>query len=186
MCDMAASPCIQCRVDPQTKAALRALAGRQGLTESALLKRLVELMLQTANAAQETTMVAASRALRDSRLSIRLAPDDQRLLRERARARGIPAATYLSVLARAHLRELAPLPKPELLALERSVSELGRIGKNINQIARAANQGELVTAPGRDDLRAILRVCEALRDHVKGLLQANLKSWRQGYADQNG
>ena len=84
------------------------------------------------------------------------------------------------------MRGLAPLPKPELLALERSVSELGRIGKNINQIARAANQGELVTAPGRDDLRAILRICEALRDHVKGSLQANLKSWRQGYADQDG
>jgi len=183
---MAASPCIQCRVDPQTKAALRTLAGRQGLTESALLKRLVELMLQTANAAQGMTVVAESRAARDSRLSIRLAPDDLRLLLERARARGIPAATYLSILARAHLRGLTPLPKAELLALERSVSELGRLGRNINQIARTANQGQHVSAPGRDDLRAILRACEALRDHVKGLLQANLKSWRQGYADQDG
>jgi len=182
---MAASPCIQCRVDPQTKAELRTLAGRQGLTESALLKRLVELMLQTANAAKGTMIVAASDAPRDSRLSIRLAPDDQRLLHERAYARGIPAATYMSILARAHLRGLTPLPKAELLALERSVSELGRLGRNINQIARAANQGEHVSAPGRDDLRAILRVCEALRDHVKGLLQANLKSWKQGYADQD-
>ena len=182
---MAASPCIQCRVDPRTKAALRALADRQGLTESALLKRLVELMLQTANAAQGMMIVAERNATRDSRLSISLAPDDQRLLQERARARGIPAATYLSILARAHLRGLAPLPKAELLALERSVSELGRLGRNINQIARAANQGERVSAPGRDDLRAILRACEALRDHVKALLQANLKSWSQGYADQD-
>ncbi len=182
---MAANCCIQCRVDPQTKAALRTLAERQGVTESALLKRLVELMLQTANAAQGTMVVSESRAPRDTRLSIRLAPDDQRLLRERARARGIPAATYLSILARAHLRGLTPLPKAELLALERSVSELGRLGRNINQIARAANQGERVSAPGRDDFRAILRVCEALRDHVKGLLQANLRSWRQGYADHD-
>ena len=186
MCVVSASPCIQCRVDPQTKTALRTLAGRQGLTESALLKRLVELMLQNANAAQGTMIVAESRAPRDSRLSIRLAPDDQRLLHERASARGIPAATYLSILARAHLRGLTPLPKAELLALERSVSELGRLGRNINQIARAANKGECVSAPGRDDLRAILRVCEALRDHVKGLLQANLQSWRQGYVDQDG
>ena len=182
---MAASPCIQCRIDPQTKAALRALAGRQGLTESALLKRLVAFTLQTAYAAQGTLVVAESPAPRNSRLSIRLAPDDQRLLHERARARAIPAATYLSILARAHLRGLTPLPKAELLALERSVSELGRLGRNINQIARAANQGAPVSAPGRDDFRAILRVCEALRDHVKGLLQANLKSWRQGYADQD-
>ena len=186
MCDMTASPCIQCRVDPQTKTALRTLAERQGVTESALLKRLVELMLQTANAAQGTMVVAERHATRDSRLSIRLAPDDQRLLHERARARGIPAATYLSILARAHLRGLAPLPKAELLALERSVSELGRLGRNINQIARAVNKGDRVSAPGRDDLSAILRACEALRDHVKGLLQANFRSWRQGYADQDG
>jgi predicted DNA binding CopG/RHH family protein len=186
MCDMAASPCIQCRVDPQTKTALRTLAERQGVTESALLKRLVELMLQTANAAQGTMVVAESPAPRDSRLSIRIAPDDQRLLRERARARGIPAATYLSILARVHLRGLAPLPRPELLALERSVSELGRIGRNINQIARAANQGDRVSAPGHDDLMPFLQVCKGLRDHVKALLQANLRSWRQGYADQDG
>jgi len=182
---MPASPCIQCRVDLQTKAELRTLAGRQGVTESALLKRLVELMLQTANAAQGSMLDNESRAPRNSRLSIRLAPDDQRLLHERARARGIPAATYLSILARAHLRGLSPLPKAELLALERSVSELGRLGRNINQIARAANQGGTVSIPGREDLRAMLRVCEGLRDHVKGLLQANLKSWRQGYADQD-
>jgi Bacterial mobilisation protein (MobC) len=89
------------------------------------------------------------------------------------------------VLTRAHLRGLAPLPKAEWLALEKSVSELSRLGRNINQIARAANRGERVTAPGRDDFLAILRVCEALRDHFKGLLQANLKSWQQGYVDQN-
>ena len=49
----------------------------------------------------------------------------------------------------------------------------------MNQIARAANQGQLVTSPGRDDLTAMLKVCEALSDHVKGLLMANLISWRQ-------
>jgi hypothetical protein len=85
-------------------------------------------------------------------------------------------ATYVSVLTRAHLRSLAPL------SLKRTVAELGVIGRNLNQIARAANQGQLVTSPGRDDLQTMLRVCEALRDHVKGLLMANLKSWRQGSA----
>ena len=59
------------------------------------------------------------------------------------------------------------------------IAELGVIGRNLNQIARAANQGQLVTSPGRDDLTAMLKVCEALSDHVKGLLMANLISWRQ-------
>jgi len=80
------------------------------------------------------------------------------------------------------LRSLAPLPKEELLVLKRAVAELGIIGRNLNQIARAANQGQLITSPGRDDLKAMLRICEALRDHVKGLLVANLKSWEHGSA----
>ena len=111
---------------------------------------------------------------------IRLRPEDQILLRERAAARGMPAATYVSVLTRAHLRSLAPLPAEELLALKRALAELGSIGRNLNQIARAANQGQTVTSPGRDDLTAMLRVCGTLRDSLKRVLLANLKSWEGG------
>jgi hypothetical protein len=118
--------------------------------------------------------------LKTARLMIRLRPDDQILLRERAAARGMPAASYVSVLTRAHLRSLAPLPAEELLALKRTIGELGSIGRNLNQIARAANQGQLVTSPGRDDLTAMLCVCGTLRDSLKRVLLANLKSWEQG------
>ena len=71
---------------------------------------------------------------------IRLRPDDQILLGGRAAARGMAPATYVSVLARSHLRSLAPLPKDELPALKRTVGELGNIGRNLNQIAHAAKQ----------------------------------------------
>ena len=128
------------------------------------------------------TAPPGTEAPRTARLMIRLRADDQILLRERAAARGMAPATYVSVLTRAHLRSLAPLPREELLGLKRAVAELGSIGRNLNQIARAANQGQLVTSPGRDDLKAMLRICEALRDHVKGLLVANLKSWEHGSA----
>jgi hypothetical protein len=170
-------------VDRETKIRFAAVARHQGLSDSALLKRLVDTMLRVGSAAD----IAAidSRVGRVSRFSVRLRPDDQMLLRERAAARGMPAATYVSVLTRAHLRSLSPLPKEELLALRRTVSELGSIGRNLNQIARAANQGERVSGPSREDLKAILRVCEGLRDHVKGLLSANIKSWEQGYANSD-
>ncbi len=171
-------------VSRETKEHFAAVARYQAMSDSALLKRLVELMLQTAGATNIAGAVHASaKTARPTRLMVRLRPDDRILLCERAAARGMPAATYISALTRAHLRSLSPLPKEELLALKRTVSELGSIGRNLNQIARAANQGERVTGPGLDDLRAILRVCEGLRDHVKGLLAANLKSWEQGYAD---
>lgn len=129
------------------------------------------------------SITADSEVTRSTRLTVRLRPDDETLLRVRAAARGMASATYLSVLTRAHLRSLAPLPKEELQALKRSVSELGSMGRNLNQIARAANQGDRVADPGREELRAMLRICEALRDHVKGLIAANLKSWERGYAE---
>jgi hypothetical protein len=91
------------------------------------------------------------------------------------------AVTYVSVLTRAHLRAFAPLPKEELLALKRTVAELRSVGRNLNQIAYAANRGERVTGPNQQKLRAILKVCDGLRDHVRHLLTANLKSWEQGY-----
>ena len=143
-------------------------------------------MLRTANAGDCEPTAEPAKAVRESRLTVRLRPDDQVLLRERAAARGLPAATYVSVLTRAHLRALTPLPKEELLALKRCVSELSAIGRNLNQIALAANQGQRVAGPGANDLRAILKVCEALRDYVKALLVANIESWRQGYARTDG
>src|SRR5271169_7010231 len=178
---MNADQFIVARVSSETKARLRALAERQQLSESALLKRLVELVLLKAGLSPIITETpTGARALKTARLMIRLCTDDQILLGERAAARGMAPATYVSVLTRAHLRSLAPLPKEELLALKRTLADLGSIGRNLNLIARAANQGQLVTSPGRDDLTAMLRVCLTLRDNLKRVLLANLKSWEQG------
>jgi hypothetical protein len=107
-------------------------------------------------------------------------------LHERAEARGVASATYISVLVRSHLRSLAPLPKDELIALKRAVSELGAVGRNLNQIARAANEGSRILGVGREDFRAILKICEALRDHTKNLIKANAASWATGHAEPEG
>jgi hypothetical protein len=170
---------IVARVSSETKTRLRALAERQHLSESAFLRRLVEFVLLKAGLIPIITETPAG-ARRAARLMIRLRPDDQILLRDRAAARGMPPARYISVLTRAHLRSLAPLPKEELLALKRTLGELGTIGRNLNQIAHAANQGQVVTSPERKDLEAMIRVCGTLRDSLKRVLLANLKSWEQG------
>jgi hypothetical protein len=168
----------------ETKERFAAVARHQRLSDSALLKRLVDLMLQSAGAAEVGTPGGADRTSRDSRLTVRIRPDDQLLLRDRAAARGMAAATYVSVLTRSHLRSLAPLPKAEWLILEKIVTELSKLGRNINQITRAANRGERASDPGSNHFRAMFTICNALRVHTKELLQANAKSWQQGYEDQ--
>lgn len=175
---------LQTWLDQATKERFSAVARHEGLSDSALLKRLVDLMLQTAAAGRGVLPDADddSRASA-TRVSVRLRPGDVAILQHRAASRGLRPATYISVLARAHLHRLAPLPREELLAVKRAVSELASIGRNLNQIAHAANRGERAIGPNREDLKAMLKVCGALRDHVRDLLAANLRSWDQGYDD---
>lgn len=180
---MNADQFIAARVSSETKARLRTLADQHQLSESALLKRLLDLTLNSTAESRPVGEERVRKAVRAARLYVRLRPDDRLLLAERAAARSMAAATYVSVLVRAHLRPLTPLPKDELLALKRSVAELGAIGRNFNQIARAANQAAPTTGPCREDLFAMLKVCEALRDHVKALIKANTMSWEVGYAE---
>lgn len=182
---MVASHFIAARVSPETKARLKMLAEQRQLSESALLKRLLELTLDGVGEPKLDSPGRARRVARAARLYLRLRPDDQLLLAERAAARGMAAATYVSVLVRAHLRHLTPLPKDELLAFRRSVAELGAIGRNLNQIVRTVQRGGSASGPRREDVVAMLRICTGLRDHFKATLLANLRSWQAGHDSPN-
>ena len=127
-------------------------------------------------------MAPPDKVNRQSRVHVRLAPGVWRLLKERARARGMPSATYVSALVRTHLLGVAPLPKAEYLALKQSVLELTAIGRNLNQIARSLNQGGRTALPGQAEVGAMLKVAEKLRDHFRELLGANVRSWEIGDA----
>lgn len=164
----------------ETKQRFAAFARQQGLSESALLRKFVDACLPT-QSVPEVPLEDLKPVPESGRLTIRLRSDDFLLLRERATARAVPSSTYVSLLVRAHLRSLAPLPANELAALKHSTAELGSIGRNLNQIARHLNTGRQVDGPTRADLQGLLRVCMGLRDHVKALLSANLASWQVGY-----
>jgi antitoxin component of RelBE/YafQ-DinJ toxin-antitoxin module len=174
---MAANAFIHCRVTSDMKRLVRRLAEREGITESTLVKQLLDVMLRT-TALTDLSAPAPDSGSRNARLYVRLAPEDWRLLKERSSARGLPSATYVSLLVRSHLRGAAPLPKAEYLALKQSVLELTAMGRNLNQIARAINQGGRPALPGRAEIGAMLKIVEGLRDHFKGLLKANELSWR--------
>lgn len=181
---MNAHPLIAARVTPETKLRLRALAEQHHITESALLKRLIDLaLLQTTGVADGQSPQPVEPVSRNARVFVRLRPDDHVLLRERAASRGMASATYASIVLRTHLRSVAPIPDREFTELKRSVAELGAIGRNLNQIAHVANQTGRVTGLSGQDLQALLRACAALRDHVKELIRANTASWEAGHAE---
>jgi predicted DNA binding CopG/RHH family protein len=179
---MAADAFIICRVTSETKARVRALAARDGIGESTLIKQVLDVVLRTSSLDGAPPPPSAPERAQDwQRLNVRLAPEIGRLLRERARARSMPFATYASTVLRSHLLGAAPLPKAEYLALAGTAAELSAIGRNLNQIARAMNQGGRTSAPGREEVAAMLKIATALRDHIRALLDANARSWEASH-----
>jgi Bacterial mobilisation protein (MobC) len=185
---------LKARVSPETKLQLKAVADREFLSEAAWLKRLVLREIRACDAApgsegESSGAEGIPRPRGEARphngcakpMLVRLRDEDKLLLDARAEARGMRPATYASVLLRSHLRQLTPLPKDELLALKLSIAMLASIGRNINQIAKAANQGGRIPDSAGAEFRAMLKICVALRDNTKGLLKANETSWETGH-----
>ena len=185
---------LKTHVWPEMKLQARSVADREFLSEAAWLKRLVMREIRARNDASGAesdllrlesipgpTSAASGSNGAGKPMLVRLALEDRLLLDARAEARGMRPATYASVLLRSHLRQLTPLPKDELLALKRSIAELGSIGRNINQIARAVSGGGEVPGSLRGEFWAMLKICSALRDNTKALLTANLASWAAGH-----
>ena len=179
---MAVDALVRCRVSLETKTLLQSIAAREQVTESALVRQLLETLVRASASDGPTNGELGDREVRAERMSIRLAPDDRLLLRDRATARGMPSATYVAVLVRSHLRKVTPLPTEELAALKRSIAALGSIGRNLNQIATALNAGGRLEGPDRQHVELMLKIAVGLRDHVKALLIANETSWERGYA----
>jgi hypothetical protein len=163
-------------VSRDTKERFASIARGQGVAESALLKRIIERLIGT-NMVPSIALTPLEPVPASGRLSVRLVVDDLLLLRERAQGRGMPSATYISLLVRSHLRNLSPIPDNELKALQHAVGQVSAIGRNLNQIARAVNAGERPDGPSKADLHAILRACTGLRDAFKGVIERNIQSW---------
>jgi hypothetical protein len=191
---MSCTEILKARVSPEIKLRAKAIAERDLVTEAAWLKRLVIREIRACDSAAgggelpwendpHRTRVARGPKGNGKPVYVRFRHEDRLLLDARAAARGMRPATYLSVLTRSHLRSLTPLPKDEYMALKRSIALLAAIGRNINQIAKVANQGGGIADSAGAEFRAMLKICVALRDNTKALLKANETSWETGRAE---
>ena len=180
---MRKSEWLSTTVSPATKQRVQDEAKRQHLAEAAWLRQVIESKLEQYGNTPRSDVIADESEL-GRRISVRLLAGDRLLLKERATARGTAPATYVSILIRSHLRQLTPLPKDELRAFREQVRELRTIGRNINQIARALNRGEIDDAGVRDDLRSFVKLATAMRESTRALLKANSKSWEAGHAPE--
>lgn len=79
---------IACRVPLETKARVRQLAEREGITESTLLRQLLEVVLRTAGLGESSPIAVSGKVNREARINVRREREDWHLLKQRAKARG--------------------------------------------------------------------------------------------------
>jgi hypothetical protein len=99
---MSADVFIATRVTAETKERFAAVARRQGLSQSVLLKRLITATLLSAETPNLNFDEAPKPLPSSGKISVRLQPNDLLLLRERAAARGMPSSTYVTFLLRSN------------------------------------------------------------------------------------
>jgi|GEM_PF-766993 hypothetical protein len=163
-------------IPPELSRRIFAAAASAHVTRSTLVREVLAAALPPARG--ESEQKTLQRVLRrTSRLMIRLLADDRSLLRRRAFARGMSPATYISVLARSHLRGLSPLPDPELRVLKGVISELANLTQYLTSTDQAAVRAGHSIGAEDSALHDAIRLCEAVRRETKALIRANLLSW---------
>ncbi len=177
---------LQFRVLAEAKRRFLALAARQDITTSTLLKRLVTEYLASESGpsmSQSPKLNPALGQVKSDRISIRLLPADRQALKEYAAARSLPETTYLAMLIRSHVRSATPLSAAALQALRESAVELRTIAKRIELLTRVQGGSVGVGKAWSSEALALIKACERLRDHISAYIRANIHSWEIGRAE---
>ncbi len=83
---------VQFRVTPEVKTVLRTLAQREQISESAVVRQLLETMLRAQVQESSPKLTDVERLNRDTRVCVRLDEEDRVLLMSRAMQRGMRSA----------------------------------------------------------------------------------------------
>jgi hypothetical protein len=113
------------------------------------------------------TMSGSETRIKTSTTTIRLTPEERADLAAAAEAQGVGPSSFarLATLRAIGRRPAHALKRRDPHAIERAriLGELGRIGNNVNQLARHAHRGGLVDP---DELQALRAAVERLTQAV--------------------
>jgi hypothetical protein len=105
---------------------------------------------------------------RTAHITIRLTPDERTAIDESAQRAGLTAGSYArSILLAAPTPRQVRRPPVERRELARLLGEVGRVGNNLNQIARALNSG---AEPDDGALAEALAGLQPVRDAILAAL----------------
>lgn len=160
--------------------AFEALCASEGVKPKDMLRRLIAAHLVEKQAAQVQPKPRVALGERDGpkrRRELRLTPSEDELLERAALRHGGSVRDYIIAIARAHAAD-ARVGEDERANLGRINYQLLAIGRNINQIARRANEFDGVTQQQLDDLGGLEKSLRELASQVHRHLIAGRERWR--------
>lgn len=168
---------ISTHIDDDLAERFAALARMHG-GKSALLRRLVSLAVEGNSSGQTLTLPdPAGRAVH---LSVRLSANEVDAVKMAAKARGMKPSQWLRSVVRVRLGAGTQYSALELHELRALTNQVRKIGVNLNQVVRAANEARLEHAPFAVDAA----VLDSARDEVARTLTAlhlmargNVRAW---------
>lgn len=196
---------IWTRVSPEIKKEFHTLAKSYQMSESCLLAKLVEKIVQTHTHTKEQTSqiekynhnsaASASGGLegeeetKTEKLSTRITYAEWEALNAHIRRRGITVSIFLRLLLHAYMTGGPAFDSGEVAALREANLAVAKVGRLLNQGVK-----ELATNPYADPeralpekmLRDLAEEVSAVRKRVESLLRANTQSWAVVVAEQKG
>ena len=149
----------------------------RGITPSAAFRQMVAKLTNGSDAVERpVTHAAASKKVR---VELRLTEAEIATVAELARREGFSPTRWIVALINTRVYATPQLGQRELETLARSNLQMLAIGRNLNQLARAANAGVSITRAGGADIIEALRAA-VLRhaEQVAAVIGANVARWR--------
>ena len=180
------SAVISLRLPSEAKARFAALAARHELSESGLLAKLIDEVLQANGPLmhqadeQRLDRMSTIDGVREDRITLRLRHGDRMLAAERACARGMKTGSYLALLVHNHVRGAAVLPPYELDLIKATGAQLAVLGRQLRRFGMPNTLSEPLASDLRDVIALARLEIDAAREAAAAVVRRNLMSWETG------
>lgn len=169
-------PLIAAQCSESTKLRFRALAEREGLSESALLRKMVERVLAGNGKPSDLERFAGPRRGYTGQLRLRLRRKEIAAIRAFAEPAGQSAQGWVVAQLRHRLEGAVPFAREELAVMRDAVREIGSVGRNLNTITRHLLRTNQFLA-GQLELDTLSKAVERIRrEMIATLARANHRS----------
>ncbi|MEO6967304.1 MAG: hypothetical protein ABI132_02455 [Rhodanobacteraceae bacterium] len=129
-------PLIAAQCSESTKLRFRAMAERHGVSESVLLRKMIDQVLASNEKPSDLERFTERRGGRTGQLRLRLRPKEVAAIRTLAEPAGQLAQGWVVAQLRHRLEGAIPFAREEMTGLHDALREIGTVGRNLNTIAR--------------------------------------------------